>query len=94
LRPKIKSKVNFKLNNNKYKNMRSISDKDLGIEDSDFVAEGDTDDEVIEIMRDHIQNEFPDQYDRVRGMIAMYIKDSEKNTQEGRDNTDGNLDDL
>ncbi len=67
--------------------MRTISDRDLGI-DSDFVAEGDTDDEVIEIMRDHIQNEFPDQYDRVRGMLAMYIKDSEKNTQEGRDNTD------
>lgn len=53
--------------------MKSLSDKDLGI-DCDFVAEAETTDEVIDIATEHIQSEHPDEYDRVKGMMKMNIK--------------------
>jgi predicted small metal-binding protein len=55
--------------------MRTLSDKDLGIE-CDFIAEGETDEDVIQEMTDHIEEEHPDELDRVETMMQGKIKES------------------
>ena len=56
-----------------FKKMKTLSDRDLGI-DCDFVAEGETTDEVIDATTEHIRSEHPDEYDRVKGMMKMHIQ--------------------
>lgn len=57
--------------------MKTISDRDLGIE-CDFVAEGDTTDEVVGEATAHIQSEHPDEWDRVKTMLKSNIKEKNK----------------
>ena len=53
--------------------MKSISDKELGI-DCDFVATGETREEAIQVATDHIQSEHPEEWDRVKGMLKMHVQ--------------------
>lgn len=55
--------------------MKTISDRDLGIE-CDHVAEGENTREVIEQETEHIQSEHPDEFDRVKTMLKSFIKTS------------------
>ncbi len=57
----------------KTKTMKKIYDKDLGI-DSDFVATGETDEEVIKNSLDHIRKEFPNELNKVRPQMKAAIK--------------------
>lgn len=68
--PRIEFNLNSYLND-----MKTLSDRDLGIE-CDFVAEGETTDEVIEQETEHIQSEHPDEFDRVKTMMKSFIKTS------------------
>ncbi len=56
--------------------MKTISDKDLGI-NCDYIATGKNTDEVVKDSTDHIQSEHPDEFDRVKSMLKMNIKDDE-----------------
>ena len=53
--------------------MKTISDRELGI-DCDFVAEGDTNDEVIENASAHVQSEHPDEWARVKNIMKTKIR--------------------
>ncbi len=55
--------------------MKTISDKDLGI-DCDFIAEGETNSDVVNAATLHIKSEHPDEWDRVKGMLKMNINES------------------
>lgn len=55
--------------------MKTISDKDLGIE-CDFIASGDTTDEVVQEATAHIKSEHPEEFDRVKSMLKMNIKET------------------
>ncbi len=55
--------------------MKSISDMDLGI-DCDFVARGETRDDVIQVATEHIQSTHPEDWDRVKSTLKMNIKES------------------
>ncbi len=54
--------------------MKSISDMDLGI-NCDFVARGESNDEVVQASTEHIQETHPEEWDRVKGMLKMNIKE-------------------
>ncbi len=55
--------------------MKTISDRDLDIS-CDFVAEGETNDEVIENASSHIQAEHPEEWDRVKNMMKTKIRNA------------------
>jgi predicted small metal-binding protein len=67
--------------------MKTLSDRDLGIE-CDFVASGESNDEVIEQMTEHIQTLHPDEFDRVKTMFKMYIKNAPEAGDIGESETD------
>lgn len=53
--------------------MKTLSDRDLDI-DCDFVSEGNSTDEVVKMATEHIQSDHPEEFDRVKGMMKMNIK--------------------
>lgn len=55
--------------------MKRISDRDLGIP-CNFVAQGDTDEEVLNTMTSHIKENHPEEYDKVRGMMRSKIHET------------------
>lgn len=55
--------------------MKTLSDMDLDI-NCDFVAKGENTHEVVEASTAHIKSEHPDEFDRVKTMMKMNIKES------------------
>lgn len=64
--------------------MKTLNDSDFGIKDCDFVARGESDDEVIGMMIDHLKENHPSEYEKMTGgkddgevkkMVSEKVKD-------------------
>ena len=55
--------------------MKTLRDRDLSI-DCDYEAMGQTTGDVVDEMTEHIKAEHPDEFDRVKGMMKMNIKEN------------------